>query len=207
MSGWFSPNNVNINNKYKYKCISLPGSVRSSGVAILCKPCFQVVKQWKDDSGRLVISEFARDNFNFQVGCVYGPNNKDDGALFFESVYQAIDPAIPIFLSGDYNTVVDLSLDRFGCNPNSPWAYNCSPTLRTLMETYSLSDGWRVQHPTSQEFTWKRPNGHQRSKIDMIWMPTKYLRLVSSVEIYPFFRFDHSYVDLHIKLPFGVKRG
>ena len=107
-TGWFSPNNVNINNtKYKYKCISSPGTIRSSGVAILLKSNFQVVKQWRDDLGRLIVAELARDNFNFQVGCLYGPNNKDDGAQFFESLYQAIDPAIPVLLSGDYNTVVD----------------------------------------------------------------------------------------------------
>ena len=81
------------------------------------------------------------------------------------------------------------------------------PPSAPLMETYSLSDGWRAQHPTSQEFTWRQPNRHQESRIDMIWMPTRYLGLVSSVGIYPFFRSDHSYVDLHIKVPFGVKCG
>ena len=207
-TGWFSPNNVNINNtKYKYKCISSPGTIRSSGVAILLKSNFQVVKQWRDDSGRLIVAELARDNFNFQVGCLYGPNNKDDGAQFFESLYQAIDPAIPVLLSGDYNTVVDPYLDRFGCNPNSPWAYNWSSTLRDLMGTFDLCDVWRAHHPTSKEFTWRRPNGKQGSRIDMVWMPQRYLGLVTSVGIFPFFRSDHSYVHLNINLPFGVKRG
>ena len=81
-TGRFFPNNVNINNT-KYKCISSPGTIRSSGVAILLKSNFQVVKQWRDDLGRLIVAELARDNFNFQVGCLYGPNSKDDGAQFF----------------------------------------------------------------------------------------------------------------------------
>ena len=41
----------------------------------------------------------------------------------------------------------------------------------------------------------------------MIWVPTRYLGLVSTVEIFPFFRLDHSYVYLVIDLPFQVERG
>ena len=38
-------------------------------------------------------------------------------------------------------------------------------------------------------------------------MPQKYLGLVTSVGIFPFFRSDNSYVHLNINLPFGVKCG
>ena len=41
----------------------------------------------------------------------------------------------------------------------------------------------------------------------MVWVPTRYLELISSVEILPFFRLDHSYVYLVIDLPFYVERG
>ena len=47
------------------------------------------------DSGRLLVIELTRDNLNFQFGCLYGPNNKIDGAQFFESLYQALDYDIP----------------------------------------------------------------------------------------------------------------
>ena len=74
------------------------------------------------------------------------------------------------------------------------------------MGTYELSDAWRAKHPATKEFTWRRPNESQGSRIDMIWIPMGYLGLVSSVGIFPFFRSDHSYVYLEIDLPFEVKR-
>ena len=171
---WFSTFNNNIDNsKYKYKCISSPGTAHSSGVGILFKPSLSLINQQRDEVGRLIVAEFARDNFNFQVGCLYGPNNKESGAEFFQSLYQAIDSTLPTFLCGNYNTVVDPHLDRFGCNPNSPWAYNWSSTLRDLMSTFDLCDVWRALHPTSEEFSWRRPNGKQGSRLDMIWLPRK----------------------------------
>ena len=204
---WFSKNNLNINNKYDYQCISSPGQPRSAGVALLYKPSYQVVKKWRDEASRLIIAEFRRDNLNFQVVCLYGPNKKDEGAVFFESLYQAIDPDLPVFLCGDFNTVVNPRLDRFGCNPESYWAYNWSSTLSDLMAAFELCDAWRTKHPGDAEFTWRRPNGAQGSRIDMIWLPERYFGFVSSVGIFPFFRSDHSYVYLEIDLPSAVERG
>ena len=120
---------------------------------------------------------------------------------------QAIDPNTPVLLCGDFNTVTYPYLDRFGCNPNSPWAYNWLSTHRDLMGTYELTDAWRAKHPDTKEFTWRRPNGQQGSRIDMIWIPSRFLGLVSSVGIFPFFRSDHSYVYLEIDLPFEIERG
>ena len=204
---WFSTTNLDINNNKKYKCISSPGAVRSSGVAILYLPQYTLEHCRRDTSGRLLSAEFSYGGYNFQVVCLYGPNNARDGQVFFESFYQAIDPSLPVFICGDFNTVHDPYLDRFGCNPTSPWAYNWLPVLNDLVDTFDLSDAWRKQHPDAQEYTWRRPCNSQGSRIDMIWVPTRYLGLISTVEIFPFFRSDHSYVYLVIDLPFEVERG
>ena len=151
--------------------------------------------------------EFSRNNLNFQVASLYGPNNKKHGSLFFESFFQALDPDLPMLLCGDFNTVVDPCSDRLGCNPRSPWAYNWSPSLCDLTNSFELCDVWCTMHPGVEEFMWRRPGGGQASRIDMIWLPQRYLGLVSSVGIFPFFRSDHSYVYLDINLPSGVDRG
>ena len=59
-----------------------------------------------------------------------GPNRKQLGEEFFESVFNQIDPALPTILLGDFNMVVGPHLDRFGCNPSSYWAYNWPHSLR-----------------------------------------------------------------------------
>ena len=37
-------------------------------------------------------------------------------------------------------------MDRHGCNPDSPWAYNLPSSLSTLVETFDLLDIWRTNH-------------------------------------------------------------
>ena len=147
------------------------------------------------------------DSTSFQVCTVYGPNKSSDGQLFFEFVYPVLDPGLPCILCGDFNTVVDPSKDRLGCNPSSPWAYNWSRTLSQLMSTYNLKDIWRVQHPDEQAFTWHRPNHVQASPLDMFWICSFFLSFVLSVNIFPFFRSDHCYVHLNLSLLAGIQRG
>ena len=135
-SQWFSVSNLDIENKNKYKCISSPGTVRSSGVAILYKPDFEVLSTSRDQAGRLVTIDFCHSGYSFQVVCVYAPNTKNPAQTFFES-----------FFCGDFNTTVNPHIDRFGCNPTSPWAYNWSLTLTDLMSSANLRDAWREIHP------------------------------------------------------------
>ena len=207
MYDWVEEHNACVQPRFRYKCVSSPGSARSAGVAILFKPKFEVISSKRDDVGRLVVAEFSSNNLIFQVMCLYAPNSKDEGKQLFESLYSAIDPDIPLLMCGDFNAVVDPYVDRFGCNPESPWANNWASTHRDLMSTFDLCDAWRARHPGAKEFTWRRTNGSQGSRIDMIWLPERYLGLVHSVEISPFLRSDHKCVFLEIALPFGVERG
>ena len=203
---WFT-NNINIHNRFRYRSISSPGSVRSCGVAILYKTHFHLENCFRDTSGRLVVGTFKRQDSVFQIASLYGPNKKPAGQIFFESLFPALDPDIPLFLGGDFNTVVNANIDRLGCNPSSAWAYNWSATLKNLMDTFDLKDCWREKHPSAVEFTWKRANGQQASRIDMFWISDSLLRHVNTIDILPFFRSDHSYVFMEINILPQVSRG
>ena len=206
-SSWVEDYNARAAQHQKWCCASSPGSARSCGVAILYRPVFQVLNVRRDDSGRLVVVEFSGNNFDFQVMCLYAPNARDEGRQFFESLYRSIDPDIPIVMCGDFNATVDPYIDRFGCNPESPWANNWASAHRELMSTFELCDAWRACHPGVKEFTWRRTNGSQGSRIDMIWLPERYLGLVRTIAISPFLRSDHQCVYLEITFPWGVERG
>ena len=75
------------------------------------------------------------------------------------------------------------------------------------MSCYNLKDVWRLWHPNASEFTWHRANGSQASCLDMFWLCSFFLPLVLSVDIFPFFCSDHSYVHLKLSLPTSVHRG
>ena len=197
-SSWVEDYNNRAPPHKKLCCESSPGSARSSGVAILFRPLFQVKHVRRDDCGRLIVVEFSGNNFDFQVMCLYAPNSRDEGRQFFESLYQSIDPDIPIVMCGDFNATVDPHIDRYGCNPVSPWANNWASTHPQLMSTFDLCDAWRARHPNVKEFTWRRTNASQGSRIDMIWLPARYLGLVRQIEITPYLRSDHQCVYLEI---------
>ena len=89
-------------------------------------------------------------------------------------------------------------------NPVSPWANNWASTHQQLMSTFDLCDAWRARHPNVKEFTWRRTNASQGSRIDMIWLPAPYLGLVRQIEISPYLRSDH---QSEIDFPWGVEQG
>lgn len=206
-SSWLADATRNGLNKLNYRVLSSPGTSRSSGVAILYQLDLHVVHSFKDQTGRLLCVEFECADFSVQICNVYAPNKKAAVSEFFESLHAVLDPDTPIVLCGDFNTVVDSKLDRFGCNPDSVWAYNWSTSLTNLMSTYDLHDVWRVRHPDEQSFTWKRPNGQQGSRLDMFWASSFLMSLVVRVDILPFFRSDHSYVYLELDPRSTVPRG
>jgi hypothetical protein len=70
-----------------------------------------------------------------------------------------------------------------------------------------LVDAWREKHPSARDYTWRRPNGSQASRLDMFRISSDLLASVQQVDILPFFRSDHSYVFLLITLPNMPDRG
>lgn len=207
MRSWVDTYNATASFRHRFQCLSSPGSPRSSGVAILFRSKFQVKCTKRDEAGRLLVAEFSGGSLDFQVMCLYAPNSRTEGRLFFESLYPAVDPDLPLLMCGDFNAVVDPCIDRFGCNPNSPWANNWASTHHDLMNTFALYDTWRACHPGVQEYTWRRANGTQGSRLDMIWLSARWRGLVRKVEISPFLRSDHHCVYLEWDLPVGTERG
>ena len=99
-------------------------------------------------------------------------------------------------------------MDQYGCDPDSPWAYNWPSSLSTLVETFDLLDIWGHNHPTERSYTWRRANGAQASRLDMFWISSTFVEHVSQVDIFPFFRSDHRYVVfLNLSFPSFPKRG
>jgi exonuclease III len=207
---WIRLESEHGNNLQNYSVVSLPGSHRSSGVAILYKSSVKLVHSVIDNAGRLVIGHFSvssSESSSFQVACVYGPDRKQPGEEFFSYVLSQLDPSFPTILGGDFNTVVNPNIDRFGCNVDSYWAYNWPQSLSLLTSELNLVDAWRKRHPTTRDYTWRRPNGSQASRLDMFWITSTLLGMVDQVDILPFFRSDHSYVYMTFKLPSMPTRG
>lgn len=83
---------------------------------------------------------------------------------------------------------------------------NWSNALADLMSVYDLCDAWHVKHPGVLEYSWRRPNGAQGSRIDMIWLPRNLIGDVECIDILPFFRSDHAYLFMKVSFPSVAER-
>ena len=156
-SSWQCTNESNHdNNKPQYKVLSSPGTTRSRGVAVLYHPSLTVLHSASNSQGRLQVIHFTFHSRPFQFVNVYGPNQKQPGVTFFQSILPLLDPSLPTIVCGDFNTVVDATIDRIGCSPQSPWAYNWPHTLAALTTNLDLVDIWRQRHPHERAYTWTR---------------------------------------------------
>ena len=107
---WFSSSGFNF--------VVSPGSCRSGGCVLLFHPCLLLVRSSCDVPGRTLLCEFLFHGSSFRVLCLYAPNRNPTRDLFFQQVADSVDPSVPTILCGDFNTVLDRSLDHFGSVPD-----------------------------------------------------------------------------------------
>ena len=106
---------------------------------------------------------------------------------------------MPTILSGDFNSVVDHSLDRAGFDPSD--SSRESSSLLNLFDCCCVIDIWRYLHPSSSGFTWMRWNGSLSLRIDLFGVPYVWVPSVLSCNIVPCPFSDHCGVSLSVDVP------
>ena len=100
-----------------YLCALAAGSTHARGCITLFPPNLCLAKSWSESDGRFLLCEFRFCNQVFCVCCVYTPNSNPARNQFLDDVSVRIDPSVPTVLSGDFNTVLHLSLNHRGSDP------------------------------------------------------------------------------------------
>ena len=139
---------------------------------------------------------------------VYAPSgamNVDRRREFFDSLSDYIDTdddSCVNILGGDFNCIVDVSLDCNSRNYSDP----TSKQLHNTTDALGLSDIYRTFHPNSRGFTFLSSNGSQ-SRIDSFYLDTVQQNHVLATDIEPFpMAPDHNMIN--VTLSFGnVPRG
>ena len=195
---WFS--------SYGFLSVVSPGSSHSCGSVILFRPCYVLKNFWSDDKGRFVLAEFERRSVVFRVACLYAPNRNPERDDFFVFCSSSIDPSVPTLVCGDFNAVLDRSLDRRGSNV---WdtSRESSTALLSLFRDCGVVDIWRSLHPTVTAFTWLRPDGSFSSRIDLLGCPYAWAHLVQTCDILACPYSDHCAVSLVVPIPEPIPRG
>ena len=160
---WFRSSGVS-------SCVS-PGSNRSCGCIVLCRPSLSLVTSWSDSEGRLLQCEFLLRGVRFQVISLYAPNRNPQRNVFLDSVQTYVDLSVPTILAGDFNSVFDRAVDHRGsCVDND--SRESSLALVRLLTNCCCVDAWRHLFPSRPGFTKTRSDGVRSSRIDLIGCPT-----------------------------------
>jgi len=186
------------------ECVASCGTKRSAGVAILHRPSLVRERLFVDNEGRLVVGTFKANNTTFQIASLYAPNRNPARDGFLKRVTLSPSISGPVVVAGDFNSVIDRTLDRRGSSPDSSY-YESSDTIRALMTSLELVDGWRSLHPGARAYTWDKPDGSVSSRIDLVLLPTKWAQKTCSIIPCPFS--DHRAVSSTFSLPDAVDIG
>ena len=118
-----------------------PGSRKSCGCVILFRSCLSLVPFSFDDTGRFVSCEFRFQGRLLRVVSLYAPNRNPARDQFLDQVLSWVDPAVPTFVCGDFNTVLDRSHDGVGsvASNTSPFAVHYEKIHNHLRETATNS--------------------------------------------------------------------
>lgn len=101
----------------------------------------------------------------------------------------------PIVLAGDFNEVMDMTLDRSSMVSRMSKAHTA---LKGMSEACGLGDVWRLQNPSGRDYTfYSSPHG-SFSRIDFFLVYQSLMAAVASSSIGSIILSDHSPIYLHI---------
>ena len=119
---------------------------------------------------------------------------------------DVVEPGIPTFVLGDFNTVFERAIDRRGSDPLDD-SHESSLALRKFFTKCCVVNIWRDLHPLTPGFSWESPDHARASRIDLIGCPAVWAPFVSFCNFVPCPFSDHSVVHLSISPPVLIQRG
>jgi exonuclease III len=168
------------------------------------------IKDIRDDEGRILIIKLNIDGVQYSLVNIYAPtqNNQKDQKKFYEKLSSYLEDIkdTKIIIGGDFNTVLDPTLDRYRPKTNKPSKIGLM--VKGIMQQFNLKDIWRIRNNDVKRYTWKRTSPIlQQSRIDyfLISETMEYCVNYSNIELS--FMSDHSVISLDISSNPEAKRG
>ena len=192
-----------LNNTTEFDTFCSHGTGASKGVAILIKKTlnYKLIDKYSDDEGRIVLTNIEIDDSILTLVCIYAPNCKTARNVFFKKVDKMIkEHGIGIsIIAGDFNDTLK-TLDR---KSQSTMLKNSHPvnSLKSLINKNNLVDVWRNKNENKIQYTWRRKDRSQSSRIDMFLIGIDFMSLVTECKIKPVVikSTDHQSVFMKIK--------
>lgn len=144
-----------------------------------------------DPEGRFIIISISIDSTPVTIASVYGPNTDDP--VFFQNLFSSISTLsdCPIIIAGDFNTVLDPTMDRSDLSKNKR-IWQSTKTIKQFMNDFGLVDSWRLQHPDSKDYSFFSPVHHSYSRIDYFLTSNSIMSNITNSTIHPIVISDHA---------------
>ena len=173
----------------------------SCGTAILVSPNLDVdISQIysNQNQGRTVITRIKlNESEDIILVNIYAPtrNKLKDQLCFLENLKAQLNNLdyVHLILGGDWNMVFDPKLDKQG-GDITHCVNQYTVDLLSFMESYDLIDLIRCMYPTKKIFTRTQRSPMILSRIDHWLVSDQISNYISSVNIYPGIRSDHSII-------------
>ena len=185
------------------------GENNARGVAIMIRKETKVnVKDVKTDKlGRVIVLDIDFEGDSYTIINIYAPNL--DTPQFFAELSDYLihdDEETAIILGGDFNLVLNASVDRITSRGKNPNKEKSLTVLNRLITEYKLMDIWRFQHKHTHQYTWKRTNPDlAMSRLDFFLVTENIKARICDSEILPSVRSDHDIPTIIIKKRKGYK--
>ena len=144
------------------------GTSNARGVALLIKKGTPIMidRVETDNSGRILACDLVNVNNmenKFSIITLYAPNS-DDPDFFHQLVKKTVDCCSNKIIIGDYNMVLDATLDR---KNTKEFKHLSREVLLAAIKEWNWVDIWRVRNEKTKFYTWEitRPT-HKASRID-----------------------------------------
>ena len=123
----------------------------------------KINETYLDPTGRITIVNIDIEKENFTLVNIYSPTQNETQQQI--QIIDIVETKIGMFrmnniiIGGDFNLHLKPELDAISVKP--------SPN-KTFLESYDLTDIWRVYNPEKQVFTWRR--GKLKSRLDYFFV-------------------------------------
>jgi len=188
-----------------WKMVFSNGKSNSKGVCTAFKHNLgiHINQTISDDNGQFLIVDCLLDDLKIFIINIYAPSTSREREYIaflnklknsFEKVY---DSTSAIVMGGDFNYILDYSIDRKGGSIKT-WD-QCKKLFDSIVQIYELMDIWRVRNPKRQKFTWRRksPTAVQ-SRLDYWLVSDSIQGLIKDCNISPGIQSDHSAITISL---------
>uniref|UniRef100_A0A8C5MVW3 Reverse transcriptase domain-containing protein n=1 Tax=Leptobrachium leishanense TaxID=445787 RepID=A0A8C5MVW3_9ANUR len=175
---------------------------RNGAAILLHNSCpLQIVDVYSDSAGRYVLARGTCSSKWYTLMSVYAPNGPDAGFWADLSSFLRLHAKGKIILGGDFNATLCSPLDRSGHPPHA--GLTSSPSqdkqFHAFVRNHDLVDIWRVQHPTTKDFTFYSPVHSSYSRLDYFLISPDSIPLITTSGIGSITWSDHADVFLHVR--------